>query len=166
MRQSSVSCQTSRSVCFDGANSPALLEAILASQLTKIVVNVRVSGSCHGQRPAVLSSRDSVRMLSHHPPVPNRTRSSSTVANSLAAVWSERQDERCMFSLNEDEITSVRAAFDTGGEFAASVELRRLFPGITDLQKARQCVRIIAGWSRPASAIQKRVDPISSLRRQ
>ena len=37
-----------------------------------------------------------------------------------------------MFSLNEDEITSVRAAFDTGGEFAASVELRRLFPGITD----------------------------------
>jgi hypothetical protein len=71
-----------------------------------------------------------------------------------------------MFSLNEDEITSVRAAFDTGGEFAASVELRRLFPGITDLQKARQCVRIIAGWSRPASAIQKRVDPISSLRRQ
>ncbi len=52
-----------------------------------------------------------------------------------------------MFSLSEDEITSVCAAFDTGGEFAASVELRRLFPGTTDLQKARQCVRTIVGWS-------------------
>ena len=69
-----------------------------------------------------------------------------------------------MFSLSEDEITSVRAAFDTGGEFAASVELRRLFPGITDLQKATQCVRTIVGWSRPASATQKGPSSVSPLR--
>ncbi len=71
-----------------------------------------------------------------------------------------------MFSLSEDEITSVRAAFDTGGEFAASVELRRLFPGITDLQKARQCVRTIVGWLQPASAIQKGARSVSPLRRR
>ncbi len=70
-----------------------------------------------------------------------------------------------MVSLSEDEITSVRKAFDTGGEFAASVELRRLFPGITDLQKARQCVRTIISWSRPASDIQKRASSVSPLRR-
>lgn len=70
-----------------------------------------------------------------------------------------------MFSLSEDEIASICAAFDTGGEFAASVELRRLFPGITDLQKARQCVRTIVGWSRPASAIQKGANSVSPLRR-
>ena len=69
-----------------------------------------------------------------------------------------------MFSLSEDEITSVGAAFDTGGEFAASVELRRLFPGITDLQKARQCVQTIVGWSRPASAIQKGANSVLPLR--
>ena len=71
-----------------------------------------------------------------------------------------------MFSLNEDEITSVRAAFDTGGEFAASVELRRLFPGITDLQKARQCVRTIVGWSRPVPATQKGANSVLPLRRR
>ena len=33
-----------------------------------------------------------------------------------------------------------------GGEFSAAIELRRLFPGITDNAKARECARIIAGW--------------------
>jgi hypothetical protein len=28
----------------------------------------------------------------------------------------------------------------------AAVELRRLFPGITDNVQARECVRTIAGW--------------------
>ena len=71
-----------------------------------------------------------------------------------------------MFSLSEDEITSIHAAFDTGGEFAASVELRRLFPGITDLQKARQCVRTIVGWSRPAPANQRVANSVLPLRRR
>jgi hypothetical protein len=29
----------------------------------------------------------------------------------------------------------------------AAVELRRLFPGITDNAQARECARTIAGWS-------------------
>ena len=56
-----------------------------------------------------------------------------------------------MFTLSEDEIASVHAAFDKGGEFAAGVELRRLFPGITDMQKASQCARAILRWKRPAA---------------
>lgn len=56
-----------------------------------------------------------------------------------------------MFALSGDEIASVHAAFDNGGELAAAVELRRLFPGITDLQKANQCARVILRWKRPAS---------------
>jgi hypothetical protein len=32
------------------------------------------------------------------------------------------------------------------GELSAAVELRRLFPAVTDTAEARACVRIIAGW--------------------
>ena len=49
-----------------------------------------------------------------------------------------------MFSVSEAEAAAVRAAFDQGGEFAAAVELRRLFPGITDTAQARDCARMIA----------------------
>jgi hypothetical protein len=38
------------------------------------------------------------------------------------------------------------------GELSAAVELRRLFPGITDNAKARECVRSIAGWRPVVSA--------------
>jgi hypothetical protein len=41
---------------------------------------------------------------------------------------------------------AIRAAFDRGGEFAAAIELRRRFPGITDHGQARQCAQAIAGW--------------------
>jgi hypothetical protein len=51
-----------------------------------------------------------------------------------------------MFSVSETEAAAVRAAFDRGGELAAAVELRRLFPGITDNALARECARTIAGW--------------------
>jgi hypothetical protein len=33
---------------------------------------------------------------------------------------------------SEAEATAIRTAFDQGGEFAAAVELRRLFPGVAD----------------------------------
>jgi hypothetical protein len=52
-----------------------------------------------------------------------------------------------MFSVSEEEAAAIRAAFDHGGEFAAAVELRRRFPGITDNGQARQCARAIAGWT-------------------
>ena len=37
-------------------------------------------------------------------------------------------------------------AFEQCGELSAAVELRRLFPGITDNAKARECAWTIAGW--------------------
>jgi hypothetical protein len=44
------------------------------------------------------------------------------------------------------EATAIRTAFDEGGELSAAVELRRLFPGITDNAQARECARTIAAW--------------------
>ena len=45
----------------------------------------------------------------------------------------------------EDE-AAIRAVYEQRGEFAAAIELRRLFPGITDNAQARECARTIAGW--------------------
>jgi hypothetical protein len=51
-----------------------------------------------------------------------------------------------MFTVTEAEAAAIRAAFEQRGEFAAAVELRRLFPGVTDTAQARECARTIAGW--------------------
>jgi hypothetical protein len=51
-----------------------------------------------------------------------------------------------MFVVTEAEATAIRAAFERGGELSAAVELRRLFPGVTDMAEARQCARTIAAW--------------------
>jgi len=51
-----------------------------------------------------------------------------------------------MFVVSEEEAAVIRAAFDRGGELAAAIELRRLFPGINDNEQARQCAKAIAGW--------------------
>jgi hypothetical protein len=51
-----------------------------------------------------------------------------------------------MFVVTEAEAAAIRAAFVRGGELSAAVELRRLFPGITDNMQARECARTIAGW--------------------
>jgi hypothetical protein len=51
-----------------------------------------------------------------------------------------------MFVISEAEAAAIRAIFEQRGEFAAAVELRRLFPGITDTMQARECARTIAGW--------------------
>jgi hypothetical protein len=42
--------------------------------------------------------------------------------------------------------TAIRAIYEQLGEFSAAVELRRLFPAITDTAQARACARTIAGW--------------------
>jgi hypothetical protein len=49
-----------------------------------------------------------------------------------------------MFVLTEADAATIRAAFDRGGKLSAAVELRRLFPGVTDNAEAR-CARTIAG---------------------
>ena len=53
-----------------------------------------------------------------------------------------------MFTVTETEAAAIRAAFEQGGEFAAAVELRRLFPGITDNAEAQECARLSPPGSR------------------
>jgi hypothetical protein len=60
-----------------------------------------------------------------------------------------------MFVVSEEAATAIRFAYEQGGELSAAIELRRLFPGITDNAKARECARTIAGWKPlPAAACQ------------
>ena len=63
-----------------------------------------------------------------------------------------------MLGVSEAEAAAIRAIFHERGEFSAAVELRRLFPGITDNAQARECVRTIASW-RP---LPKRLRPTRS----
>ena len=51
-----------------------------------------------------------------------------------------------MFCVTETEAAAIRTAYEQDGELSAAIELRRLFPGITDNAKARECARAIAGW--------------------
>ena len=51
-----------------------------------------------------------------------------------------------MFVVTEAEAAAIRTAFEQQGELSAAIELRRLFPGITDNLQARECARVIAGW--------------------
>jgi len=60
-----------------------------------------------------------------------------------------------MFVVSDAEAAAIRAIFHERGEFAAAVEMRRLFPGIRDTEQARVCARTIAGW-RP---LPKRLRP-------
>jgi hypothetical protein len=66
-----------------------------------------------------------------------------------------------MFIVSEVEAAAIRTAYAEGGELSAAVELRRLFPGITDNAKARECARTIAGWQplpvKPRSVSRRRV---------
>ena len=51
-----------------------------------------------------------------------------------------------MFVVTEEDEAAIRAVYEQRGEFAAAIELRQRFPGITDNTEARECARIIAGW--------------------
>ena len=57
-----------------------------------------------------------------------------------------RRHARGMFVVTEAEAAAIRAAFEQQGELSAAIELRRLFPGVTDNVQARECARTIAGW--------------------
>ena len=66
-----------------------------------------------------------------------------------------------MFCVSEAEAAAIRAIFHERGEFSAAVELRRLFPGITDNAQARECARTIAGWKplpRRLRPVKRRAD--------
>ena len=49
-----------------------------------------------------------------------------------------------MFVVSELEAAAIRAAYERGGELAAVVELRRLFPGLANNENTRICARTIA----------------------
>ena len=51
-----------------------------------------------------------------------------------------------MFVVTEAESAAIRAVFEQEGELSAAIEVRRLFPGVTDNAKARAHARTIAGW--------------------
>ena len=51
-----------------------------------------------------------------------------------------------MFVVTEEDEAAIRVAFEQRGEFAAAVELRQRFPGITDNAQARKWARTIASW--------------------
>ena len=51
-----------------------------------------------------------------------------------------------MIVVTEAAAAAIRAAFEQRGELSAAVELRRLFPAVTDTAQARACARTIAGW--------------------
>jgi hypothetical protein len=55
-----------------------------------------------------------------------------------------------MFVVSETEAAAIRTAFEQGGELAAAIAVRRLFPGITDNAQARACARTITGWKPPS----------------
>jgi hypothetical protein len=60
-----------------------------------------------------------------------------------------------MFIVSEADAALIRAAYEQKGELSAAIEVRRLFPGITENAEARACARTIAGWTpRPAAACQ------------
>lgn len=61
-----------------------------------------------------------------------------------------------MFVITEAEAAMIRTAYEQRGEFSAAVELRQLFPGITNTALARECVRTIAGWQ----PLPKRLRPM------
>jgi hypothetical protein len=52
----------------------------------------------------------------------------------------------------------------SGANFAAAVELRQRFPGITDNQQARECARTIAGWKPLPLRVVKRAPWLRRVR--
>jgi hypothetical protein len=62
------------------------------------------------------------------------------------AAFASRTHPAGMFVVTEAEAAAIRAVYEQSGEFSAAIELRRLFPAITDTAQARACARTIAGW--------------------
>ena len=51
-----------------------------------------------------------------------------------------------MFSISDKDIAAIQAAFERGGELSATIEVRRIFPGIPDNAEARRVALTVAGW--------------------
>jgi hypothetical protein len=55
----------------------------------------------------------------------------------------------------EAEAAAIRAVYEQHGELSAAIELRRLFPGVTDNAQARECARTIADWEPPRRPVKR-----------
>ena len=88
-------------------------------------------------RSAAVSQR-----LNHDSP----TRVGGSVIAAALAGPGLRSHAVAMFVVTEAEAAAIHTAFNRGGELSAAVELRRLFPGVTDNAQARERARTIAGW--------------------
>ena len=68
-----------------------------------------------------------------------------------------------MFCVTEAEAAAIRAVFHEEGELTAAIELRRMFPGVTDNAQARLHARTIAGWkplpATPGTSVVVRLRP-------
>ena len=64
-----------------------------------------------------------------------------------------------MFIVDEASAEAIRRTLRESGEFAATIELRRRFPGVTHTAEARLHVRAIAGWLPRGPADKKRPSP-------
>ena len=51
-----------------------------------------------------------------------------------------------MFVVTDAEAAAIRVVFEREGDVSATIEVRRLFLGVTDNVKARAHARTIAGW--------------------
>ena len=69
-----------------------------------------------------------------------------------------------MFVVTEANAAAIRAVYQQRGEFAAAVELRQQFPGITDNAQARECARTIAGWKPLPLRVVKRAPWLRRVR--
>jgi hypothetical protein len=69
-----------------------------------------------------------------------------------------------MFVVTEEDEAAIRAVYEQRGEFAAALELRSRFPGITDNVQARECARTIAGWRPLPLRPVKRMPKVPRLR--
>ena len=56
-----------------------------------------------------------------------------------------RAHASAMFVVSEAEAAAIRAVYEQRGEFAAAVELRRLFPSITDNAQAPPGRSLVGG---------------------
>jgi hypothetical protein len=66
-----------------------------------------------------------------------------------------------MFVVTEADATAIRTMFEQEGELSAAIEVRRLFPGVTDNAKALSCARTSAGW-KPLPAAACQITPVPS----
>jgi hypothetical protein len=81
------------------------------------------------------------------------------VQRSRALIWIKGGAcSIAMFVITEAEAAAIRTVFEQRGEFAAAIELRRLFPGVTDNAQAREWARTIAGW-RTRQAVKRKPKP-------